>query len=345
MPVPPRKKRHRPASDFLQEHPYIIKLDIKMSKLNQQLLAIYDLADCDLILSDARTGLNDFHLNETFAKKLEDISKKLASLSKQVSDKAEAIRQKIDKAVENKAQLQDCVYVGEVLEYSKLCDVIKEWDKRPQRFKASSEFRIKRELLDSSDDDDKQDEVAKKKKNSEGNGFSGDPDGHFQYIKQNENDAAAHTFICDLCQNVFRDTNELRNHEAMHSMEFYRCMQCLKVFRSVRAFDNHCASHMASHTCQTCGKVFQLKTSLTNHMQIHSDHKMKCSVPGCKKTFRWRQNQLEHIQWPIEIHKTFLAHIVQNFSRRLPVCGLTELTSMVSYQILHPDILSEILTE
>ena len=230
-----------------------------------------------------------------------------------MADKAEAIRQKIDEAVENKAQLQDCVYVGEVLEYSKLCDVIKEQDKQPQRFKASSEFRIKRELLDSSDDDDKQDEVAKKKKNSEGNGFSGDPDGHFQYVKQNENDAVAHTFICDLCQNVFQDTNELRNHEAMHSMEFYHCMQCLKVFRSVCAFDNHRASHMASHTCQTCGKVFQLKTSLTNHMQIHSDHKMKCSVPGCKKTFRWRQNQLEHIQWgPSRFTRRFL-HTLSKF--------------------------------
>ena len=74
-------------------------------------------------------------------------------------------------------------------------------------------------------------------------------------------------------------------------------MQCLKVFQSVRAFENHCVSHLSLHTCPTCGKVFQLKTLLTNHLQQHSSDRMKCSVPGCGKTFKWRQNQLEHIQW------------------------------------------------
>ena len=129
MLVLPRKKHCRPASDFLTEHPYVIKLNIKMNKLNQQLLAIYNLADCDLILSDARTSINDFRVNETFTKKLEDISKRLASLSNQLAEKANVIREKIDKAVDNKVQLQDCVYVGEVLEYSKQCDLIKERNK------------------------------------------------------------------------------------------------------------------------------------------------------------------------------------------------------------------------
>ena len=61
---------------------------------------------------------------------------------------------KIDKAVETKAQLQDCVYLGEVLEYLKQCDVIKEWDQRPKRFKTSGEFWIKWELLDTSDEEE-----------------------------------------------------------------------------------------------------------------------------------------------------------------------------------------------
>ena len=76
------------------------------------------MADCDLILSDARTGVNDFRVNEHFAKKLDDVSKRLASLSNQVVDKAMEIHDKIDKAVENKAQLQDVVYLGEVLRWN-----------------------------------------------------------------------------------------------------------------------------------------------------------------------------------------------------------------------------------
>ena len=94
MPVHPSKKWCRPVTDMLEEHPYMIKLDIKLSKLNKQLLAIYDIADCNLILSDAWTGVNDFHVNKTFAKKLDDISKWLASLSKQVADKTSSLHEK-----------------------------------------------------------------------------------------------------------------------------------------------------------------------------------------------------------------------------------------------------------
>ena len=91
-------------------------------------------------------------------------------------------------------------------------------------------------------------------------------------------------------------------------MEFYQCMKCLKVFWSVREtmsytcngilpIENHRATHSSSHTCQICGKFFILKTTLTNHLQIHSSDKMKCSHCSCTKTFNWHQNQLEHIQW------------------------------------------------
>ena len=201
MPVPPSKKWCRPVTDMLEEHPYMIKLNIKLSQLKKQLLAIYDIANCDLILSDARTGVNDFHVNEQFAKKLDDISKRLASLSKQVTDKASSLHDSIDKAVDTKAQLQDCVYVGKVLEYSKQCDVIKERNTRPKHFKTLGEFRIKRELLDTSDEEE--DVSMSKKQKKDQASFTGDPDGHFQFMKQNENDAAAHTFICDLCEGVF----------------------------------------------------------------------------------------------------------------------------------------------
>ena len=122
-------------------------------------------------------------------------------------------------------------YVGEVLEYSQQCELIKKQNKRPQRFKASGKFRIKRETPDSSDDEDEEPPTKKSKPSKEY--FSADMDGHFQFPKNNKNDPAAHHFICDICDSVFRDTNELRNHLSNHSMEFYRCLKCLKVFRSV----------------------------------------------------------------------------------------------------------------
>ena len=130
MPVPPPKRHRQPLADFMDEHPYLIKLDLKISKLNQQINSIYNVVDCDLILSDARTGVNDFHVNEQFARMLEDVSKKLASLSKQAANKATEIHNKINQAVDSKVQLQDKVYIVKVLEYSKQCDVIKKCDRR-----------------------------------------------------------------------------------------------------------------------------------------------------------------------------------------------------------------------
>ena len=300
MPLPPPKKKWKDQAMFQDEHPYVIKLDLKLNKLSKHLDSIYKVADCDLILMDAKTGLNDFSANERFAKKLDDTAKKLAQLSHQLSEKATAVHDKIDAAIDTKAGLQDVQYVGEVLEYSQQCELIKKRNKCPQRFKASGKFRIKRETLDSSDDEDEEPPTKKSKPSKEY--FSGDMDGHFQFPKNNENDPAAHHFICDICDSVFRDTNELQNHLSNHSMEFYRCLKCLKVFRSVRSFENHHVSHLQSHTCDTCGKFFQLKMSLTNHLQVHSTDRMKCSYPGCKKTFQFRQNQLEHTQWAH--HKT-----------------------------------------
>ena len=65
----------------------------------------------------------------------------------------------------------------------------------------------------------------------------------------------------------------------------------------MRSFENHQASHKASHKCQECGKAFTLKTSLYNHTQVHNNNRMKCSFPRCLCTFKHHQNQLEHITW------------------------------------------------
>ena len=58
MPLPPpRKKQKRVSGSRKQEvHPYIIKLNIKIGKLNKVLEQIYETANSDLVITDAASG-------------------------------------------------------------------------------------------------------------------------------------------------------------------------------------------------------------------------------------------------------------------------------------------------
>ena len=80
---------------------------------------IFEIADNNLILTDARTGLNDFSMNDLFAKKLDSLSKYVTNFTTHIQDKATELRDKIDKAVDTKENLHEIIYAGEVLDWSK----------------------------------------------------------------------------------------------------------------------------------------------------------------------------------------------------------------------------------
>ena len=71
---------------------------------------ICEIADSNLILTNAKTGLNNFSMNEAFAKKLDSLSKNVTGLAKTIQDKAEALRAKIDKAIDTKENLREIAY-------------------------------------------------------------------------------------------------------------------------------------------------------------------------------------------------------------------------------------------
>ena len=178
---------------------------------------IYEIADSNLILTDACTSLNDFTMNELFAKKLDDVSKNVTGLAQRIQDKATALCDKIDKAIDTKENLCEVIYAGEVLDWSKNCTIAQE-QMKIKCFKHSKEFCIKVEHLNSSDEEE---DVTPEQ---------GELDGKFQFPTQNKNLAECHNFSCEECCSIFQDENKLRNHDSNHKIEFYRCLQCLKVF-------------------------------------------------------------------------------------------------------------------
>ena len=299
MPLPPphHKGRRNRRQDI---HPYSIKIDIKVKKLDQLLERIEELADCDVLVSDAQTGLNDYGMNLKFAKKLQHVSKQLDEMAARLNDKAKLVIQKVNTARDHKESIQPVQFIEEITDPKDKCDEAKKT--KMKRFKAPTEFKIKTEWLDTSSDSDteQQQHVTAKKSRTDAeasDNFAGELDGHFVYPKDNENAPELHHFNCETCKKVFRDQNELRNHDCNHKIEFYTCMICFQIFRSMRSFDNHHVSHSKDYKCRNCGKTFTLKSSLINHAQVHTSDRMHCSHPSCTKTFKHRQSHSEHIVW------------------------------------------------
>ena len=290
MPLPPVERNTSKLPAQSETHPYIIKMEIKLTKMRQIMNNIFEIADSNLIITDAKSSLNDYTMNHAFADKLDNISKEVIGLSKCLTEKAAAIRTRVDRALDEKRRFEDVTFIRHVTNQMKKCDLAKEQDPQKIReFKLSEDYPIPRETLDSSDSDDDQTDGKEQQ--------LGEPDGHFMYAKTNENDPMVHSFMCKHCQQTFRDRNELRNHSTHHKMEFYRCLLCAKIFRSIRSFESHQKTHSVRYTCTVCHNTFELKSSLKNHMAVHSTELETCSHKGCTKQFKHRGNFLEHVNW------------------------------------------------
>ena len=264
-----------------------MKLNIKLTQLNTLLNKIYALADNNLLVSNAETGLNDYSISEKYSKKLESASKLVASFANRLSEQAAVIMDKVDKAHDMKRNKQDVLFAEEVTNPKLKCPETRKHNRI--KFIPSTDtsvFRIKRECIS----DDEEDKVADEPVSSE-------LDGRFMYPKINKNPAESHKFHCDHCNNVFHDQNKLRNHYTNHRIEFFTCFACDMLLCSMRSFEDHQKSHTSEYKCEICSKSFLLKTSFINHAQVHSNEVMHCSKEGCNRTFKHQQNHLEHIRW------------------------------------------------
>ena len=287
------------------EHPYALKLEAKKSKLLKVMADIFALANNDLIVCDFDTGLNDYSKNLKFADDLDNISKELIVLSKECSDKAVIIRDRIDQAKEDKRLIQDVVFDAEILKESEKCEEIRlvrpDLNYVPKDFVPKTAFRVKRErtvtLYVDTTDSETEKEPQKKKNKKTPPPPSGDPDTKFKFTKTNDFDELRHpNSICVLCDKVFRDQHELRNHMSNHHKELFRCLKCGNLSRTEVSFNQHMKTHNGERfTCSVCLMVFDRKSTLSNHEQKHSKDKLVCKK--CAKEFQYRGGFLEHIKY------------------------------------------------
>ena len=113
MPLPPR---NRPKSKKARQnrHPYIVKVEVRCRKVEIMLDRIMELADCDLVVSDAITGLNDYSMNIKFAKKLQDVAKGLETTAQTLFDHAKDVLGKVNLARDFKGSIQPVQFIQEV---------------------------------------------------------------------------------------------------------------------------------------------------------------------------------------------------------------------------------------
>ena len=231
-------------------------------------------------------------MNMCFATKLELLANNLVSMSTRCCEKASELRTKILETQDRKAQKQDdyCGFVGQIFKESEKCDLA-----RNRKTLSSGMFKSDPDKLPPPPPPPRipliriwdNDDVPEK--------FEGNPDTKFVYTKENNNSPEKNKYVCTVCDKIFQDSQEIRNHEGNHRPELYHCLKCNTVSRSERSFHNHFKTHNAEvFTCPEpdCGQYFTLKTSLTNHMQKHSKDVMHCSI--CNKPFQYWQSCLEH---------------------------------------------------
>ena len=283
-----KRKRHE-KQDLV--HPYILKFDARQEKIVGMLNRLNELADSDMVICDCRTGLNDYSMNKKFAGKLDNLAKVLVTLSKKCYEKATALRNKISEAEDKKRVAnQEIFYIEQVMKETDKCDVVQN-----QKLLHSGCFKTDPDCLPPVPTP-----LIKRKhaitisSDEEGDIYPGDADTKFMFPRDNNIDKQDR-FKCQDCSKQFNDLQELCNHYSHHTPELYRCLKCNSISRSEHSFQNHQQTHLSqTYNCpvKDCGQFFELKTSLTNHMQKHSEDRMHCSV--CGKEFQYRQSALEH---------------------------------------------------
>lgn len=106
--------------------------------------------------------------------------------------------------------------------------------------------------------------------------------------------------ICTVCNKLFRTNYKLRVHMETHAENTAKFVcdfeNCNKTFKSKIGLKEHAAKHTGTfnYTCETCQKQFLLKSYFSAHQRIHSTNHKTFSCSLCPKTFKSKQNLIDH---------------------------------------------------
>ena len=283
-------------------HPLVEHLEYKEAALEVLMQSIFEICNCDYLISTCATDSSDMRLNLSFANRLDLLSTNLVGLSQNCKDAANDIQQKVRDAEDRKIAAEGILEISKRVENLEDKDPLVQTRSAPPKPFTKSK-NIKPEpaqylMISDSDSDieDLMDWQVKQKENQPV--FPGDPDTRFLNPKQNSNKRFDYDHFCETCKATFWSKKDLRNHQGQHTTEFYTCMHCLRKFRSLRSMENHMGTHSGKrYKCNRCDADFELKTSLDNHKAVHMTMIAHCPQEDCLKPFRSRASYLNHVKY------------------------------------------------
>ncbi|KAL7040968.1 hypothetical protein ACKWTF_000560 [Chironomus riparius] len=107
------------------------------------------------------------------------------------------------------------------------------------------------------------------------------------HIKFKHNKKPRTEFICNICNEQFKDIVMLKNHRRTHVDLQLECQYCTKKLSNKYSLKNHISTvHERQKTilCHLCTKGFSTKSNLRSHLVSHTTELVECNI--CNQVFK-----------------------------------------------------------
>ncbi|XP_011157841.1 zinc finger protein 2 homolog [Solenopsis invicta] len=105
-------------------------------------------------------------------------------------------------------------------------------------------------------------------------------------------------FQCEICNRIFSNLRLFRIHKRIHypQVKSWPCDTCGKKYNSKNLLEEHMNTHMGvrPYVCETCGKDFASKYTYKAHVKTHELRPRPFECSQCNKKFLSQQNLIHH---------------------------------------------------
>ncbi|XP_071553122.1 uncharacterized protein [Temnothorax nylanderi] len=105
-------------------------------------------------------------------------------------------------------------------------------------------------------------------------------------------------FQCEICNRIFSNLRLFRIHKRIHypQVKSWPCVTCGKKYNSKNLLEEHMNTHtgVRPYVCETCNKDFASKYTYKAHVKTHEVRPRPFECTRCNKTFLSQQNLTQH---------------------------------------------------